>query len=404
MQAVLMAAGKSTRTYPLTLTRPKPLLPILNRPLLYHNLDQFVGLFDEVILITGYRKEMIEARLGNSYRGMRIVYQEQKEQLGTGHAALQAKPHIRGKFVVMNGDDLFARVDLEALVRYEYAALVMRAEHPERYGVYQVDAQNRVLNLVEKPKEYLGDLVNIGCYVLQPDFFDELERTPLSERGEIEITSAILATAKKRPFYALPIQGYWRPTGYAWDLLVHQEFLMERCSEWECQGIIEEGAVIKGNVSIGRNTLVKAGTYIEGPVIIGDDCIIGPNAYVRGCTSIGDGCIIGASVEIKNSVIFPRCRIQHLSYIGDSVIGEGCSLGAGTITANHRHDDGFIQSMVKGKLVNTERKKLGAVLGDGVSTGIHTSIYPGRKIWPQMTTRPGQVVQSDLMPEGAVWD
>ncbi len=403
MQAVLMAAGKSTRTYPLTLTRPKPLLPILNRPLLYHSLDQLVGLFDEVVLITGYRREMIEAELGQSYRGMRVIYQEQREQLGTGHAVLQAKPYIKGKFAAMNGDDLFARVDLEELIRYEYAALVKRVENPELYGVYEVTPDNRVINLVEKPKEYIGDLVNIGCYVLQPEFFDELERTPLSERGEIEITSAILSTAKKRPFYAVPIKGYWLPTGYAWDLLSHQEFLANRHT-FAVEGTMEEGVTIKGDLALGPNSVIKSGTYIEGPVVIGSGCVVGPNAYLRGCTSIGDNCRIGAAVEIKNSIIFPGCRIQHLSYIGDSVVGEGCTLGAGTITANHRHDDGEIRSRIKGKLVDTRRKKLGAIFGDGVASGIHTSIYPGRKLWPGTWTRPGQIVADDLMPEDAVWE
>lgn len=403
MQAVLMVAGKSTRTYPLTLTRPKPLLPVVNRPLLYHALDQMQGLFDEVVLITGYRKEMIEAEVGDSYRGMRIRYQEQKEQLGTGHAVLQAKPHIKGKFVAMNGDDLFARVDLQELINHDYAALVKRAENPELYGVYQVDENNRVLNLVEKPKQYIGDLVNIGCYVLQPDFFEELERTPLSERGEIEITSAILSVAQRRPFLALPIKGFWLPTGYAWDLLNHQEFLIAG-HDFVVDGQIEQGAVLKGEVSVGKNSVIKAGAYIEGPVVIGENCTVGPNCYIRAVTAVGDGCVIGASVEIKNSIIMPNCRIQHLSYVGDSVIGAGCNLGAGTVIANHRHDDGTVKSLIKGKPVDSKRRKLGAILADGVSTGIHTSIYPGRKLWPGTTTRPGTLVQTDLMPENAHWE
>ncbi|RPI03584.1 MAG: glucose-1-phosphate thymidylyltransferase [Calditrichaeota bacterium] len=403
MQAVLMVAGKSTRTYPLTLTRPKPLLPLLNRPLIYHSLDQLVGIFDQVILITGYRSEMIQAELGTEYRGMKIIYQEQKEQLGTGHAVLQAKPHIKDKFVAMNGDDLFAHEDIKRLVQLSYGALAKRVSNPELYGVYEVDDQYRAYNLVEKPKEYLGDLVNIGCYVLQADFFEELEQTPLSERGEIEITSAVLNVARRQTFQVLPIQEFWLPTGFAWDLLQHQEFLM-RTHQFSSRGSIEEGAVLKGNVEVGENTVVKSGAYIEGPVVIGTNCIIGPNCYIRPCTSIGDGCVIGAAVEIKNSIIFPRCRIQHQSYIGDSILGEACNIGGGTITANHRHDSGSIHSTIKGKLVDTKREKLGAILADQVQTGIHTSFLPGRKCWPGICTRPGEIVKSDLIPDGSGWD
>ncbi|NLP09488.1 NTP transferase domain-containing protein, partial [bacterium] len=151
MQAVLMVAGKSTRTFPLTLTRPKPLLPIMNRPLIEHSLDQLYGLFDEVILIVGYRQDMIRRVLGDQYRGMRLIYQEQREQKGTGHAVLQAQPHIRGRFVAMNGDDLFAHEDLALLQHYSYAALAKVVPDPSLYGVCVVDEENNLLNMVEKP-------------------------------------------------------------------------------------------------------------------------------------------------------------------------------------------------------------------------------------------------------------
>ncbi|MBN1561666.1 NTP transferase domain-containing protein [candidate division KSB1 bacterium] len=398
MQAVLLVAGRSTRTVPLTLTRPKPLLPIMNRPLIHHSLDQLVDLFEEVILITGYRREMIEAKLGGQYRGMRLTYQEQKQQLGTGHAALQAKPHIRDKFVVMNGDDLFARVDLQRLIRYDYAALAKQVDNPALYGVFKLDDENRIVSLVEKPQKFIGDLANIGCYVLQPDFFDELENTPRSERGEIEITSAVNSMAQKRAFHALSIEGFWLPTGFAWDLLNHQEFLM-RDVQPRCEGLVEDGAVLKNAVSVGRGTVIKSGAYIEGPVIIGEDCVIGPNCHLRPCTSIGDNSMIGQGVEIKNSIILPNAHIQHLSYIGDSIIGENCSIGAGTIIANRRFDCEKIKSAIKGVLVDTRREKMGAIIADGVQTGVHTLIYPGRKIWPGVRVLPGMVVDRDILSD-----
>jgi len=277
MQAVMMVAGKSTRTYPLTLTRPKPILPFMNQPLIIHSLEQMTGLFDEVILIVGYRQEMIQDLLGDKYKDIKLIYQEQKEQKGTGHAILQAKPHIKGKFVAMNGDDLFARQDLEKLVKLEYGALVKRVDNPNIYGVYHIDDNNKVLNLVEKPKEYIGDLVNIGCYVFQAEFMEELEQTPPSIRNEIEVTSAILSVAQRRDFFVVPIDGFWLPTGYAWDLLKHQEYFMPDMKGSEIKGTVEPGATLKGAVYVGKNTLIKSGAYIEGPVIIGDNCTICPN-------------------------------------------------------------------------------------------------------------------------------
>ncbi len=404
MQAVMMVAGKSTRTYPLTLTRPKPLLPVANRPLIYHSLDQMVGIFEEVILITGYRQEMIRDLLGEEYRGIRLIYQEQKEQLGTGHAILQAKPHICGRFVALNGDDLFAREDLQKLLNHPYAALAKTVPDPSIYGVAQVDEQFRLINMVEKPKTFLGNLANIGCYIFEPDIFEILEKVGLSERGEIEIISAIMDVVRRSTVTIVPITGFWLPTGYAWDLLKHQEYMMAGMSESRIEGRIEPGATLQGAVAIGAGTVVRSGSYIEGPVVIGKNCDIGPNCFVRKYSAIGDRCRIGHAVEIKNSIIMPGCHIAHLSYVGDTVAGEGCSMGAGTITANLRHDGKNIGSLVKGKKVDSGRRKLGAILGDNVHTGIHTSLYPGAKIWPELTTLPGQAVRGDLLPEGQEWE
>ncbi len=116
MQAVILVAGKSTRTYPLTLTRPKPLLPIAGKPAIEHLLEHLEGLVDEVILIVGYRKEMIQQKLGNQWKNIKITYAEQKEQKGTGHAVLVAEPYIKDRFIAMNGDDNYDRIDIEQLI------------------------------------------------------------------------------------------------------------------------------------------------------------------------------------------------------------------------------------------------------------------------------------------------
>ena len=138
--------------------------------------------------------------------------------------------------------------------------------------------------------------------------------------------------------------------------------------------------------------MIRSGAYIEGPVKIGKDCTIGPNCYIRPSTSIGDRVYIGNGVEIKNSIIGDDTRIGHLSYVGDSVIGNGCNFGAGTKVANLRHDGKNIKVMLKGELVDTGRRKLGVIMGDHVHTGINTSINTGVMIDPGSTTLPGEVV------------
>ncbi|MDW7680426.1 MAG: sugar phosphate nucleotidyltransferase [bacterium] len=396
MQAVIMAAGKSTRTYPLTLTRPKPLLPVANQTIIEHILLQLKGLVDEVILIVGYKKEMFDQQLGVEFQGIQIRYCEQKKQLGTGHAVLQAKPMIKDRFIVLNGDDIYARQDIEALLNYEYGALVRWEEDPSQYGVFQVDDNNRVINLVEKPKQFIGNLTNVGCYLFDRSIFPQIEKTEVSERGEIEITSSILMFAKQKPFYTQRLSGFWLSNGYPWELLSTQEFFMKQMTESDILGVVEQNVQLKGAVKIGKNSVIKSGSYIEGPVIIGENCSVGPNSFLRGCSAIGDYSVIGHNVEIKNSIIMNHSKICHLSYVGDSVIGENVNLGAGFTTANLRHDQQQVRSMVKGKLVDTGLKKFGTVIADGVKTGINNSIYPGRKIWPGKQTRVAEIIKHDI--------
>jgi len=185
---------------------------------------------------------------------------------------------------------------------------------------------------------------------------------------------------------------------YPWDLLSINELVVSGMTEDEILGEVHSLAVVEGRLILGRGSRILPGVFIEGNVVIGENCKIGPNCYIRGNTSIGNGCHIGQSVEIKNSIILDGTNVGHLSYVGDSILGEKVNFGAGTNVSNLRHDGSNHRSMTESGLVDTGRRKLGAIIGDGVHTGIGTMIYPGRKIWPNMSTRPGDVVQADLRP------
>ncbi|MFC7339501.1 hypothetical protein ACFQY0_20080 [Haloferula chungangensis] len=183
---------------------------------------------------------------------------------------------------------------------------------------------------------------------------------------------------------------------HSWDMLKANELHVGALTVNHVMGEVHPHAVIDGFAHIGQGTRILPGVYIEGNVVIGENCKIGPNCYLRGNTSIGNHCHIGQSVEIKNSIICSNTNVGHLSYVGDSVLGNHVNLGAGTMTSNLRHDGKNHRSMVEGELVDTGRRKLGAIIGNGVHTGINTSIYPGRKLFPNTSTRPGEIVQHDL--------
>ena len=186
---------------------------------------------------------------------------------------------------------------------------------------------------------------------------------------------------------------------YPWDLLAINEEIVNSIDHDEIEGVVRERVTIDGKIKLGKGSVILPGVYIEGNTIFGENCKIGPNCYIRGATSTGNKCHIGQAVEIKNSILMDNVSIGHLSYVGDSVIGSKTNFGAGTITANLRHDGKNHRSMVEGSLVDTGRRKLGVIIGDNVHTGIHTSFYPGRKIWPDLSTRPAEVVHEDIMPQ-----
>lgn len=183
---------------------------------------------------------------------------------------------------------------------------------------------------------------------------------------------------------------------YPWDLLAVNEKIVGAIEKDNIQGTVRQNVTIDGVVHLGAGSVLLPGVYIEGKIIIGDNCKIGPNCYLRGSTYIGDNCHVGQAVEIKNSLLMHNVSAGHLSYIGDSVICPHTNLGAGTITANLRHDGRNHKSEVAGTLLDTGRRKLGVIIGDNVHTGIHTSLYPGRKIWMDKSTVPGQIVSKDI--------
>ena len=185
---------------------------------------------------------------------------------------------------------------------------------------------------------------------------------------------------------------------HPWDLLRANELHLGTLADDQIKGEVHPNAVVEGTLHLGSGSRILPGVYLEGNVVIGENCKIGPNCYIRSNTSIGNKCHIGQSVEIKNSIILSGTNVGHLSYLGDSILGEKVNFGAGTIVSNLRHDGSNHRSMVDGSLVDTGRRKFGTIVGDGVHTGINTSIYPGRKLWPNTTTRPGQVVDKDLNP------
>jgi len=408
LKGVILAAGRGERLRPLTDDRPKVVLKVANKPLISYvleNLDPFV---DEFVIVVRYKRDRLIETLGDEFRGKPITYVEQLPGDGTAKAIESAREHVgEGEFIVVNGDIYFEEAAIKELIstfrreKADAAIVVKHFDDLSHFGKIETEGAF-VTNVLEKPGAISG-YANLGIYAFKPTVFDFIARTGLSKRGEYEITDTLnlLIKAGKKVAYAV-YDGYWNDIGRPWNLLELNEYLLKNKLRHEIRGTVEEGAVIIPPVEIGEGTVVRSGSYIIGPVKIGRNSKIGPNCFIRPFTSIGDNCHVGNAVEIKNSIIMDHSNAPHLNYVGDSIIGENTNLGAGTITANLRHDRGNIKVEIKGKLEDSGRHKLGAIVGHNVKTGINVSIYPGRKIGSGSLIGPGVVVNRNVPPRTLV--
>lgn len=396
MKAVILAAGQGTRMGPLTRNKPKVMLPIANQPLLSHVIlaVRDAGI-NEFVLVVGAGQDIIKRYFGDgSSLDVSIEYAHQEKQLGTADAVRSAKEFIKDRFLMLNGDIIVSPEHIRNMVK-QSRDVMMTARHvdnPSEFGVLEVQ-DDRVLRIIEKPKKPPTNLANAGIYVFPLSIFDAINKTPLSARKEYEVTESLqLLIDNGTDVGFMTLSGNWLDIGRPWDLLDANEYFLSGLRS-EVKGEIEPLATLKGNVSIGEGTIVRNGSYIVGPVVIGKNCDIGPNCYIRAGTSIGDDVRIGNAVEIKNSIIMNGTHIGHLSYVGDSIIGEKCNFGAGTKVANLRHDGRTIRVRLKGKLTDSGRRKLGTIMGDDVHTGINSMINVGAVVESGAMIAPGEFVK-----------
>jgi len=400
LKAVILAAGEGNRMRPLTYTRPKVMLPIANKPILEHLLiEASKAGVREFVFVVGYHDEQVRNYFGSGDKwGVSIDYCTQRKQLGTADALKMVEGLVDGSFLIINGDIIVNQKDIASLTsRNDNTLSVIKVEDTRGLGLVELRG-GKVVHIYEKVEKPLSRMANAGLYLLTSDIFDAISQTSKSPRGEYEITDSLQLMIDQGHSISYQEISCWLDLSYPWDLLPANEHLLAGVKSQNL-GEVEENVVIKGEVSIGSNTVVRSGSYIVGPVIIGRDCDIGPNCYIRPYTSIGDNCHIGAAVEVKNSIIMRGSKIPHHNYVGDSIIGEECNFGSGTKIANLRLDEKEIG--VAG--VNTRRRKLGAIIGDRVETGINACINVGSMIGNNTHIGPGALASGIILPDSKIF-
>jgi len=403
-QAVILAAGESSRFWPLNY-RHKSLFYLMGKPIIYWNLRgiEEAGL-KKVIIVQSPKKDVEEELEKFKFKKIKIQYLIQPRPLSTGNALWQARNFLKTPFFLLNADVLNSKEILEEMLKKikkekKPCLAGQKTKTPWLFGMMELKG-DRILKIVEKPKKGKepSDIKVVGVYYLEPRFFyhyQKVRKNPhdledaLSEyMKENEVKLALLKKAEEETPAFLK---------YPWHLFNLRKYLFDNFlkEKIEKSAKISKNAIVEGRVYIGKNTKILEGAIIKGPCYIGDGCLVGNNSLVRDYTDLEENVIIGALCEVARS-IFQKGATTHSGYFGDSIIGEGTKIGAGTITSNVRLERGEIFSEVKGEKINTGLKSFGAVIGRNTFVGTNVNIMPGKFIGSNCIIFPNSLIRENI--------
>lgn len=399
MQVVILTAGTSSRFWPLN-KRHKSLMKVMGKPLIWYTIDGLRKIGVKEVIIVQDKKREVEKELENYKFGkLRIRYVVQPEPKGMGDALSRAKEFLGSKFFVLNAERVDGKKHIElAKAKIRKAPLILFAtatSTPHLFGILDIKG-DKVLGIVEKPDpgKEPSNLKVVGTYGLSDDFF-EYHQKVRKHIYDFEDTLNLLIRDKGARVVNLKKENL--PLKYSWHLFGIVEYLMDEFLKRKISKTarIAKNVTIEGKVHIGKNARIYEGAVIKGPCYIGDNVIIGNNAIVRKYTDLEDGVMIGAGAEVARSVFQEGVHI-HSGYFGDSIIGKNTKIGAGTVTANAKLDRGEIKAVVKGKKINTQKKRLGVIMGENVKVGINVSFMPGIMIGSNSIIGPHSVVFNNI--------
>ncbi len=353
LQAVILVGGEGTRLRPLTCNRPKPMLPVINRPFLEHVLEYLkANGISDVILSMGYKSDVIESHFGDGSKfGVNLVYVVESSPLGTAGGVKNVERYISGTCFVFNGD-ILTDLDLRAMLHAHRAKgstvtiALTPVDNPSAYGLVLTEADNRVTAFIEKPspEQVTTNLINAGTYILEREVLDRVPANEyyMFERGLFPslLHDGVLVSGYPSPAYWIDIGT---PEKY---LRVNRDVLHAAIS------LPTPWSVATDRISMGENCRIAPSARITGPVVIGNDVSLDEECVIVGPSIIGDGTRLGRGSEVEDAIIWQQvstgarvklksCVLADFTRVGDdvhvvggAVIGDRCSIGSGNHLAN----------------------------------------------------------------------
>lgn len=399
MQAVILAAGQSSRFYPFHSATHKSLIKIMGKTLLEHTLISLknAGITDVVLVVSP--NSPIQALLGDGKQvGVHITYVIQEETLGMGHALLQTKTHIKDDFFLLHAyhfevDQFIPDMLKKKKHTDDVVLLGKNLGGTDRYG-YMITNGDRITGIVEKPKEIIDNSLHlIGIYLLNNHFLTTLQDTPLSH---YHFEEALDAYAKSGKVTFLETDKKTITLKYAWDILDMKDYLLHNIKHSiSPKAQISSHAIIMGTVIIEEGAKIFEGACIKGPCYIGKNVVVGNNALVRDKVVAEENSVIGSYMEMKNTVMMQGAT-THTGFIGDSVVGSNSKIGAEICTTNVRLDRQTILPEVKENKVSSYKTHLGVIIGDNAIIGARATTMPGTIIGNDSFIGPSTVVMKNV--------
>jgi NDP-sugar pyrophosphorylase family protein len=411
---IILAGGASSRMWPL---REKSLLRFGNTPLLLYQLQRYLSLgFEQVVLVGNPENADTLRELSQGLDGISVRVAVQTEPLGMGDALLRAEEALNGVFESLAGlpvyitqvhDVVDAQLHSDIVNAYhaDPSKTYLAAKEMAEYfpgGYFQIDADGRIVSIIEKPgaENRPSNLVNIVAHLhadAAPLFGAIREEYAIAPTPDDHYERAMDKLMKDTVYQAVPYQGRWSALKYPWHVLdIMDDFLNQlEGQQIASSAFIAPTASIVGNVFIDENVKIFPGAAVVGPAYIGRGTIIGNNALVRN-SMVLEVCEVGFTTEVARSYVADRCSL-HACRVLDSVFAEGVNFSAGCTTANLRIDHGAVNSKIKGQKVNSGRSKFGAIIGQNAFLGVDVMTMPGIKIGSGAQVGPGTHVHQDIL-------
>lgn len=374
-----MAGGEGSRLRPLTSTRPKPLVPVVNRPILWHvlRLVQKHGVDEAFITLHYLADQITTAFSGSKDIDIRLNYSFEDRPLGTAGSVKAIEDDLTGTFLVISGD-VITDFDLSKLIEFhkKKGAVVTiglaRVQNPLEYGVVMTDPDGKVDRFLEKPgwSEVFSDTVNTGIYIIEPEALRNIEPEKQYDFSK-ELFPRLLRAGES--IFALPLEGYWCDVGMPSQyIMAHHDILSGKTR------VEIPGKMVGENVWVEEGADISSSANVVGPTLIGSRALIAKNA------TVGPMSCIGSNVSIESDAMVSRSVIYDFAYIGRESEAKGCVIGKNTV------------------LRPRARVFEGAVVGDGTQLGSGSEVAQRVRIWPDKRVESGAVVRENLV-WGLTW-